>query len=150
MEVILLEKINNLGDLGDVVAIKSGYGRNYLVPQGKASLATAQKIAEFDAIRAELELAQAEKLAAANERYTALHERTVSIACKAGEGGKLFGSVGAQNIADAISDNGNKVEKHEVRLPDGVLRKVGNYPVDVQLYPNITATVNINLTDAEE
>jgi large subunit ribosomal protein L9 len=145
MEVILLEKIANLGGLGDKVSIKSGYARNYLVPQGKAVAATAEKIKEFEARRAELEKAAAEKLAAAKARADALGKINVVITHKAGEEGKLFGSVGTQNIADAISEAGSKVEKHEVRLPDGVIRHVGSYNIDINLHSDVVVTMLIEI-----
>lgn len=145
MEVILLEKVANLGDLGDKVTIKAGYGRNYLVPQGKAVAATAKKIEEFEARRAELEKVAAEKLAAANARAEALGKLTVVIAHKAGDEGKLFGSVGTQNIADAITEAGAKVEKHEIRMPDGVIRQIGNYEIDVNLHTDVVVTMPIEI-----
>ncbi len=146
MEVILLEKIANLGDLGDKVAIKSGYGRNYLVPQGKAVAATADKIKEFEAQRAELEKVAEEKLAAANSRATALGKLEIIISHKAGEEGKLFGSVGTQNIADAITEAGSKVEKHEVRMPEGVIRHIGRYGIDINLHSDVVVTMPISIT----
>ncbi len=146
MEVILLEKIANLGDLGAKVAIKAGYGRNYLVPQGKAVAATADKIKEFEARRAELEKLAAEKLAAANARANALGKLEIVISHKAGEEGKLFGSVGTQNIADAITEAGSKVEKHEVRMPDGVIRQIGNYGIDINLHSDVVVTMPISIT----
>ena len=145
MEVILLEKVANLGDLGDKVVIKSGYGRNYLVPQGKAVPATADKIKEFEARRAELEKAAAEKLAAANVRASALGKLEIVISHKAGEEGKLFGSVGTQNIADAITEAGAKVEKHEVRMPDGVIRQIGDYDIDISLHSDVSVTMPITI-----
>jgi len=145
MEVILLEKIANLGALGDKVSIKAGYGRNYLVPQGKAVAATAEKIKEFEARRAELEKVAADKLAAANARANALGKLEVVITHKAGEEGKLFGSVGTQNIADAITEAGAKVAKHEVRLPDGVIRQVGTYDIDIDLHSDVVVTMPINV-----
>ncbi len=145
MEVILLEKVANLGDLGDKATIKSGYGRNYLVPQGKAVPATAEKIKEFEARRAELEKAAAEKLAAANTRGSALDKMSIVITHKAGDEGKLFGSVGTQNIADAITEAGTKIEKHEVRMPDGVIRNVGTYDIDINLHSDVVKTMSIEI-----
>lgn len=145
MEVILLEKVANLGDLGAKVSIKAGYGRNYLVPQGKAVAATAEKIKEFEARRAELEKAAAEKLAAANSRAKALAKLEIVITHKAGDEGKLFGSVGTQNIADAITEAGAKVEKHEVRMPDGVIRQIGTYDIDINLHSDVVVTMPINI-----
>ncbi|NOT12038.1 MAG: 50S ribosomal protein L9 [Methylococcaceae bacterium] len=145
MEVILLEKITNLGNLGDKVNVKAGYGRNYLVPQGKAAIATAKKIAEFEERRAELEKAAIEKLNAAQARATALGKLEVVIKHKAGDEGKLFGSVGTHNIADAITAAGSPVEKQEIRLPQGVIRHVGDYAIDIHLHADVIATLNIKI-----
>ncbi len=145
MEVILLEKIANLGDLGDKVTIKSGYGRNYLVPQGKAVPATPEKIAEFEKRRAELEQKAAEKLAIAEKRAADISKLDVVIAQKAGEEGKLFGSVGTQNIADAITEAGSKVEKHEVRLPEGVIRHTGEYEITIHLHTDVNAVLLVKI-----
>ncbi|MCF6202961.1 MAG: 50S ribosomal protein L9 [Methylococcaceae bacterium] len=145
MEVILLEKIANLGGLGDKVSIKSGYGRNYLVPQGKAVAATAEKIKEFEARRAELEKIAAEKLAAAQTRGNALSKLDIVISHKAGDEGKLFGSVGTQNIADAMTEAGVKIEKHEVRMPEGVIRQIGSYDIDINLHSDVVITKSIEI-----
>lgn len=145
MEVILLEKIANLGNLGDKVVIKSGYARNYLVPYGKAVPATASKIAEFEARRAELEKAAAEKLAAAQARANALSKLQVVIAHKAGDEGRLFGSVGTQNIADAITEAGVAVGKHEIRLPQGVIRLIGEYQIDIHCHTDIVVKMPIKI-----
>jgi large subunit ribosomal protein L9 len=146
MEVILLEKVANLGNLGDKVTIKSGYGRNYLVPQGKAVAATAKKIAEFEVRRAELEKAAAEKLAAAQARAAELAKLTIVIPHKAGDEGRLFGSVGTHTIADAITAAGVVVEKHEVRLPHGVIRHLGAFDVDIHLHTDVNTTVAVQIT----
>lgn len=145
MEVILLEKIANLGGLGDKVSVKAGYGRNYLLPKGKAVAATAAKIAEFEARRAELEKAAAEKLSAAKGRAEVLNNLSVTIAHKAGDEGKLFGSVGTQNIAEALTQAGSKVERHEVRLPEGAIRQVGEYEIDIELHSDVVATVKLTV-----
>lgn len=145
MEVILLEKTANLGNLGDKVTIRAGYGRNYLIPQGKAVPATPKKIKEFEERRAELEKQAAEKLAAATARGESLSKLEVSIAHKAGDEGRLFGSVGTQAIAEAITAAGVKVEKHEVRMPKGVIRNVGEYAIDVNLHTDVIATLNIKV-----
>ena len=145
MEVILLEKIANLGGLGDKVTIKAGYGRNYLIPSGKAVAATQQKIAEFEARRAELEKAAAEKLAAAQARATAISKLQVVITHKAGDEGRLFGSVGTHNIADAITAAGVAVEKAEVRLPHGAIRHLGEFPIDIQLHSDVVVTLPITI-----
>ncbi len=145
MEVILLEKIANLGNLGDKVTIKSGYGRNYLVPQGKAVAATATKIAEFETRRAELEKLAAEKLSAAQSRGNSISKLEIVIEQKAGEEGKLFGSVGTQNIADAITAAGVAIEKHEVRLPEGVIRHIGEYDIDINMHTDVIVTLPIKI-----
>lgn len=143
MEVILLEKIGKLGNLGDKVSVKAGYGRNFLVPQGKAVPATEANVAKFEERRAELEAAAAEALAAANARAEALNEKEVTIVSKAGDEGKLFGSIGTKDIADAITAAGAEVEKSEVRLPEGALRHTGEFEVAIQLHPEVTATIKL-------
>ena len=145
MEVILLEKIANLGNLGDRVTIKSGYGRNYLIPQGKAAMATAAKIKEFEERRAELEKQAAEKLAAATARGEAISKLNVTIAHKTGDEGRLFGSVGTHNIAEAVTAAGVKVEKHEVRMPNGVIRQVGEYDIAINLHTDVVVTLPIKI-----
>ena len=145
MEVILLEKIANLGNLGDKVTIKSGYGRNYLVPQGKAVAATAKKIAEFEARRAELEKAAAEKLSAAQKLGNELSKLQIVITHKAGDEGRLFGSVGTHNIAEAITEAGIAVEKHQIRLPHGAIRHIGDYPIDINLHSDVVVTLTIKI-----
>ncbi|MDD5320965.1 MAG: 50S ribosomal protein L9 [Methylococcales bacterium] len=145
MEVILLEKIANLGNLGDKVTIKSGYGRNYLVPQGKAVAATAKKIAEFEARRAELEKAAAEKLSAAQKLGTELSKLQIVITHKAGDEGRLFGSVGTHNIAEAITAAGIAVGKHQIRLPHGAIRHIGDYPIDINLHSDVVITLSIKV-----
>ncbi|MGZ8189223.1 MAG: 50S ribosomal protein L9 [Methylosarcina sp.] len=145
MEVILLEKIAKLGNLGDKVTIKSGYGRNYLVPQGKVVMATANKIAEFEARRAELEKAAQDKLNAAQARAEALQKLQIVITHKAGDEGRLFGSVGTHNIAEAITNAGVAVEKQEIRLPHGAIRHVGEFPVDINLHSDVVVTLPITI-----
>jgi large subunit ribosomal protein L9 len=145
MEVILLEKIANLGNLGDRVSIKKGYGRNYLVPQGKAVPATASKIAEFETRRAELETAATEKFLAAQARAVVLAKLNVVITHKAGDEGRLFGSVGTQAIAEAITAAGEAVQKHEVRLPNGTIRHIGNFDVVINLHSDVNATISVKI-----
>ncbi|MDD1629389.1 MAG: 50S ribosomal protein L9 [Methylococcaceae bacterium] len=145
MEVILLEKIANLGNLGDKVTIKSGYGRNYLVPQGKAVAATAKKIAEFEARRAELEKAAAEKLSAAQKLGNELSKLQIVITHKAGDEGRLFGSVGTHNITEAITEAGIAVEKQQIRLPHGAIRHIGEYPIDINLHSDVIVTLTIKI-----
>ncbi|WP_017937099.1 50S ribosomal protein L9 [Zestomonas thermotolerans] len=143
MEVILLEKIANLGNLGDKVSVKAGYGRNYLLPQGKATAATPENIAAFEARRAELEKAAAEKKAAAEARAAQLAELEVTITATAGDEGKLFGSVGTHDIADALTAAGVPVAKSEVRLPNGTIRQVGEYDIALHLHTDVEATVRV-------
>ncbi len=145
MEVILLEKVSNLGNLGDKVAIKAGYGRNYLIPQGKAVPATAKKIAEFEVRRAELEKLAAEKLAGANQRAAALGKLEVVITHKAGDEGKLFGSVGTHAIAEAIKAAGVAIEKQEIRLPNGAIRHIGQFDIDIHLHSDVIVTLPISI-----
>ena len=142
MELILLEKVQNLGDLGDRVKVKAGFGRNYLIPQGKAVPATAAAVAEFEARRAELEAAAAEALAAAEARGAELNAlQLITITANAGEEGKLFGSIGTRDIADAVTAVGVEIDKAEVRLPEGALREVGEYEIDIQVHGDVTATI---------
>ena len=145
MEVILLEKIANLGNLGDKVTIKSGYGRNYLVPQGKAVAATAKKIAEFEARRAELEKAAAEKLSIAQKLGNEISKLEIVITNKAGDEGRLFGSVGTHNIAEAITAAGIAIEKQQIRLPNGAIRQIGDYPIDINLHSDVVVTLTIKI-----
>ena len=148
MEVILLEKMGKLGELGDKVSVKSGFGRNYLFPQGKAVPATADNVAKFEERRADLEKTAAEKLGAANARAEALSGFAVTIASKAGDEGKLFGSIGTRDIADALTAAGQAVDKSEVRLPEGALRHVGEFEVVLHLHPEVNATATVNVVAA--
>ncbi|KTQ99433.1 50S ribosomal protein L9, partial [Curtobacterium luteum] len=134
MDVILLEKIANLGNLGDKVNVKGGYARNFLLPQGKATAATAANVEAFEARRAELEKQAAEKKAQADARAAKLAELTVTIAANSGDEGKLFGSIGTRDIAEAVSAAGVELDKSEVRLPNGALRNTGEYDVEVHLH----------------
>ena len=143
MEVILLEKIGKLGSLGDKVKVKAGYGRNYLIPTGKAVPATASNVAKFEERRAELEKAAAEALAAAQARAEALNGLSVTIASKAGDEGKLFGSIGTRDIAEALTAAGQEVCKSEVRLPEGALRHIGEFEVAVQLHSEVMTSVTV-------
>jgi len=145
MEVILLEKVINLGQLGDMVSVKAGYARNFLVPQGKALPATADNLKEFEARRADLERRQGESLASAQQRAQQLSEIIVVVSSKVGLEGKLFGSVTAANIADGLSSAGVEVSKKEVRLPDGPIRKTGDYEVQVHLHPDVNAVVTVQV-----
>jgi len=144
MEVILLEKIGRLGALGDKVSVKSGYGRNYLVPQGKAVYATAANTAEFESRRAELEAAQAATLAAAQARADKVAAiATITISAVAGDEGKLFGSIGAREIAEAITAAGGEVDRSEVKLPEGPLREVGEVSIDIQLHSDVVQAITV-------
>ncbi len=145
MEVILLEKVGKLGNLGDTVNVKSGFGRNYLLPGGKAVSATKDNVAKFDTRRSELEQAAAEKLSAAEARANTLAGLYLSIPANAGEEGKLFGSIGTRDIADCITKAGAEVSKSEVRLPQGVIRDLGDYEVDIQLHSDVTQTVTLHV-----
>ena len=144
MEVILLEKVGKLGGVGDKVNVKSGFGRNYLLPQGKAVSATAENLAEFETRRAELEKAAANKKESAEIRARELEElATITIAAKAGDEGRLFGSVGARDIAETITAAGVEVSKAEVKLPQGTLRELGEFDIDLQLHVDVTQSVKL-------
>lgn len=146
MEVILLDKVKNLGNLGEQVKVRPGYGRNFLIPNGKAVMATPDNKAKFEARRQELEAAAAEAVAAAQARADKLNGLTVQIACKAGDEGRLFGSVGTADLAKAVSDAaGIEVGKHEVRMPDGAIRSLGEFEYDLQLHSDVIATVKVNV-----
>lgn len=145
MEVILLETIANLGDLGDKVTVKSGYGRNFLIPQKKAVAATKQNILEFEARRAELERIANEKLAEAQARAAQVEALSVEVAVKAGEEGKLFGSITVRDISDAIEAKGVAVENSEVKLPEGPIRELGEYEIDIQLHADVTAVLKLSV-----
>jgi large subunit ribosomal protein L9 len=149
MEIILLERIANLGDMGDKVTVKPGYGRNYLIPQGKAAAATAENIAEYEARRAELEKAAADAQAAAEARRDQLVDKVITVTSLAGEEGKLFGSVGTADIAHAITEAGVAVERHEVRLPEGAFRVLGEHDVQIQLHTDVDVTIKL-LIEAEK
>ena len=144
MEVILLENVGNLGNLGDKVDVKAGFGRNYLIPQGKAVPATEDNVAQFEARRAELEAAAAGALSAAEARAEGINALgLISIAANAGEEGKLFGSIGTRDIAEAVTAAGCEIDKSEVRLPEGALRELGEYEVAIQLHGDVTAMVAV-------
>jgi len=143
MNVILLEKIGNLGDLGDEVSVKPGFARNYLLPQGKAVTADDENRTVFEGRRAELEASANEKLAEANTRAEKLIDKELSIAVKSGEEGRLYGSVGTQNIADALTAEGIPVERSEIRMPEGVIRVLGEYEIAIQLHTDVTAQIKV-------
>ena len=150
MEVILLEKIHKLGDLGQQVRVKPGYGRNYLIPNGKAIPATAANIAKFEARRAELEMAQQDTQARATTRAAAMADLTVTITRRAASEGKLYGSVGTIDIAEAVTATGNELLKQEVRLPEGPFRMTGEHKVDLQLHADVVVTITVNIVAEEE
>lgn len=145
MQIILLDKVVNLGGLGDVVKVKDGYARNYLIPQGKAKRANAANLAEFEARRAELERLAAEQLAAAQADGAKLEGQSVSISRKAGVDGRLFGSVTNADIAEALKVKGFVVEKSAVRMPDGPLKAVGESQIVVALHTDVTATITVTV-----
>jgi len=145
MQVILLEKIANLGQLGEVVKVKDGFARNYLIPQGKAKRATEANIAEFERRRTELEKAQADALVAAQERATRLDGLMIQITQKAGVDGKLFGSVTNVDIAEALKAQGFDVAKSAVRMPEGPIKQVGDQPVKIALHPDVVVTITVSV-----
>ena len=145
MDVILLEQVENLGNLGDRVAVKSGYGRNFLLPKGKATLATPENIALFEARRAELEAKHAGELSAARARAAQLADLAITIIANAGEEGKLFGSVGTVDIAEACVAAGVELQRSEVRLPDGPLRLVGAHAVELHLHTELDVVITVNV-----
>ena len=146
MQVILLEKIRNLGALGEKVNVKAGYGRNYLIPEGKAIYATAANIVKFEARRAELEKIEAQHLQAATDRKNAIEALgPIVIRGKAGDEGKLFGSIGTRDIADAITEAGAEVSKSEVDLPTGVLRMTGDYDIVIEIHSDVVANVKLSI-----
>lgn len=149
MEVILLQKIANLGDIGDRVKVKPGFGRNFLLPGGKATLATAENIAKFESRRAELEAKAASDLASARQRASTLEGFRLSITAKAGSEGKLFGSVGTADIAEACQKAGHGIERSEVRLPAGPIRTVGEHLISLHLHSDIDIPVPLTII-AEE
>ena len=144
MEVILLENLGKLGSIGDKAKVKAGYGRNYLVPQGKAVFATEKNLADFELRRADLEAAAAAKLAEANARAAKVTGiGSLTITAIAGDEGKLFGSVGTRELEDALNAAGAEVSKSEINLPEGALRNVGEYSVEVQLHTEVTASITV-------
>ena len=149
MNVILLDNVENLGTIGDLVNVKPGYGRNFLIPQGKAALATPQNMKEIEARRAELEKAAAEELAAAKTRAKAIHGVELVIAANAGSEDKLFGSVGPIDIVEALKEVQVEIERSEVRMPDGPIHDLGEYEVGVHLHSEVNATVQVRVVAAE-
>ena len=149
MDVILLQKVANLGNIGDRVKVRSGFGRNFLLPQGKATLATADNVARFEARRVELEKAAREHLVSANERAEAMKDFKLTIQAKAGTEGKLFGSIGTADVAEACQKAGFNVERSEVRMPNGPLRTVGEHVVNLHLHADVDVQLPVTIV-AEE
>lgn len=143
MQIILLDKVVNLGGLGDVVKVKDGYARNYLIPQGKAKRATEANLAQFEARRAELERVQAEKLVAAQELASKLEGVSVEVARKAGMDGRLFGSVGNADIAEALAAKGFDIDRSAIRMPEGPLKQVGEIQLEVSLHADVLASITV-------
>lgn len=149
MEVILLKKVANLGNIGDRVNVKSGYGRNFLLPTGKATLATVTNIAKFEAQRAELEKKAAADLSSAEARAAALKDYRLTISAKAGSEGKLFGSIGTSDIAEALTREGHPVERSEVRMPAGPIRVTGEVVLTIHLHTDVNVDVTVTVVGAE-
>lgn len=143
MQIILLEKVVNLGNLGDVIKVKDGYARNYLIPTGRAKRATPTALAEFEARRAELEKAQAEKFAAAQAFGEKLNGFVVSIQRKSGVDGRLFGSVTNYDVSDALKAAGHVVDKASIRMPDGPLKTIGDFPLEISLHTDVVVSVTV-------
>ncbi|MCH6549612.1 MAG: 50S ribosomal protein L9 [Proteobacteria bacterium] len=150
MNVILLDKVENLGDIGDLVTVKPGYGRNYLLPSGKASLATPENIAEFEARRADLEKHAAEELTAAKARAELVQGMELVILANVGTEGKLFGSVGPIDIADACEKVGVEIARSEVRMPDGPIHEAGDYTVGLHFHSDVNAEITVKVVADEE
>lgn len=150
MQVILLEKIRKLGNLGDQVKVRAGYGRNYLIPEGKAVPASPENVAKFEARRAELEKVQADAYTQAVARAEQLNGLTATVRRKAGSEGKLYGSVGTVDIAQAVQEAGGQLGKHEVKLPEGPFRQTGEFDVDLNLHADVDARIKLVILPEEE
>jgi large subunit ribosomal protein L9 len=150
MEVILLEQVRNLGTLGDKVKVKSGFGRNYLIPTGKAVPATKDNIDKFESMRAELERAQADVVGKARARAEALSSVSITLKRKAGEEGKLYGSVGTADIAEAVTALDLELERNEVKLPEGPFRHTGEFDVDILLHADVSTSIKMVIEAEEE
>ena len=150
MQVILLESIGNVGSLGDLVEVRPGFARNFLLPSGKAQLATKDNIADFEQRRAEYEAQQAEALTAAKQRAASLEDASITVLARSGNEGKLFGSVGGDEIADALTAKYIPVEKRELRLPDGPLRTTGEHQIMVHIHAEIDVSVTVIVEGEEE
>ncbi|MEQ1800300.1 MAG: 50S ribosomal protein L9 [Gammaproteobacteria bacterium] len=145
MDVILLEKVENLGNIGDRVKVRSGYGRNFLLPRGKATLATQANVAVFEARRAEFEKKEAEELEAARQRAASAAKLTLRLSAKAGTEGKLFGSLGTADIAEACAAAGVPIKRSEIRLPDGPIRTLGEHSIELHLHSDVNAVISITV-----
>ncbi|HEX4928151.1 MAG TPA: 50S ribosomal protein L9 [Burkholderiales bacterium] len=145
MQVILMEKVANLGELGEVVKVKDGFARNFLIPQGKAKRATEANLKAFEARRAELEKAQAEALAKAKERAAKLEGLTLQIVQKAGPDGRLFGSVTNYDIVEALEKQGHEVERSHIRMPQGPLKQVGDFPIQISLHTDVNVGITVSV-----
>jgi large subunit ribosomal protein L9 len=145
MQVILMEKVANLGNLGDVVKVKDGFARNFLIPQGKAKRATPENLKHFEGRRAELEKAQNEQLTKAKERGEKLASLKLEITQKAGVDGRLFGSVTNYDIVEALEKQGHEVERSQVRMPQGPLKQVGEYPLQIVLHTDVSVTITVSV-----
>ncbi|MDH3266539.1 MAG: 50S ribosomal protein L9 [Gammaproteobacteria bacterium] len=149
MNVILLDKVENLGNIGDLVKVKAGYGRNFLIPQGKAALATPENLKSIEARRAELENAAAEELAAAKARFAAVNGTELLIQANAGSEDKLFGSVGPVDIVEALEKIQVSVERSEIRMPDGPIHELGEFPIGVHLHSDVNAEIIVRVVAAD-
>jgi large subunit ribosomal protein L9 len=150
MDVILLEKVENLGNIGERVKVRSGYGRNFLLPRGKATLATPANVAVFEARRAEFEKKEAEELEAAQQRAASAGKLTLRLSAKAGTEGKLFGSLGTADIAEACTAAGVPVKRSEIRLPDGPIRTLGEHSIELHLHSDVNAVINITVIGEDD
>jgi len=150
MQVILLEKVENLGSLGDLVNVKSGYARNFLMPYGKAKVATPANLEEFEKMKAKFEKVEKQKLDAASARATSLTDKTITMEANAGSEGKLFGSIGPEDVAAAITASGTEVAKKEIRMPDGPLRNVGTFIIGVHLHTDVDVEVTVEVVGIKE
>jgi large subunit ribosomal protein L9 len=145
MQVILMEKVANLGNLGDVVKVKDGFARNFLIPQGKARRATQENLKQFEAKRADLEKAQNELLKKAQDQAGKLEGLMLQVTQKAGPDGRLFGSVTNYDIVESLKKQGHEVERSQIRMPQGPLKQVGDYPIQVALHTDVTATITVSV-----
>ena len=150
MEIILLEKVAKLGDPGDLVNVKSGYGRNFLIPTGKAVRADEENKAEYEKRKEALLTAEAHRKESAVQQAQKMESLSVAISAQVSEEGTLYGSIGTREIADALVEKGFEVEKSAVRLPEGVLKEVGEYPVDIELHPEVIAPISVLISASEE